>query len=184
MHQGEHTYLTALQLKNKIQLETMDLNLQIATARGRKEIWFQRWDLASPWMHGADYTRQGRLNWIFNKHRVLNSLVLELHTISSSCCPQLMSPELKWQPKSNCGLGSTHLSLIICWLGWAATCHKTWLWFSLVRKQIWKPLKEKSVWIVMCSLAFHSLLFRLCVCVFVCTLRCCYSTNQSKCCLL
>lgn len=40
--------------------------LKSATAHGRKEIWFQRWDLASLRMHSENCTR----NWIFNKCRV------------------------------------------------------------------------------------------------------------------
>lgn len=61
MHQQEHTDLNALRLKSKIQLETIDLNLQHVTAHSREDIWFQRWHLGSPWMYSAHYT--GTEDW-------------------------------------------------------------------------------------------------------------------------
>lgn len=170
VHQQKYTYLNALQLKREIQLETMDLDLQRAKACSREKIWLQKCDLASWWMQDANGISK-RLNWVFNEHRVLNPLALELHTLMPSCCPQLMLPELS-DSQSVAGIWEIILEGIL-WLGWAAACCRTWLWFSLIRIQIWKPFKEKSVWIVMFFLASHSLLFHLYVC-------CCFSTNQSK----
>lgn len=95
-------------------------------------------------------------------YRVLNPLALELHSLPPNCCLQLMLPELS-DSQSVAGVWEVILEGIL-WLGWAAACCRTWLWFSLIRIQIWKPFKEKSVWIVMFFLAFHSLLFHLCVC--------------------
>lgn len=97
MHQQEQTYLSALQLK---QNSVGNNRLKSATAHGRKEIWFPRWDLAS--LRDASVHKGG---FLISVELVLSSLVTWIATISPSCCLQLMSPELKWHSKCNCGLG-------------------------------------------------------------------------------
>ena len=90
MHQQEQTYLNALQLKNNIQLETIDLNLQQHMAERKFDFKGEIWQACECTLQ----TAQG-IGFLISVELVLNSLVLELHTISPSCCPQLISPELK-----------------------------------------------------------------------------------------
>ena len=90
MHQQEQTYLNALLLKNKIQLETIDLNLQQHMAERKFDFKGEIWQACECTLQ----TAQG-IGFLISVELVLNSLVLELHTISPSCCPQLISPELK-----------------------------------------------------------------------------------------
>lgn len=90
MHQQEQTYLNALQLKNKIQLETIDLNLQQHMAERKFDFKGEIWQACECILQ----TAQG-IGFLISVELVLSSLLHELHTISPSCCLQLMSPELK-----------------------------------------------------------------------------------------
>lgn len=104
--------------------------LKSATAHGRKEIWFQRWDLVSLWMHSANCTR----NWIFNKRRVSSEFSCSWIAYHLT---QLLSPanitRAEVTAKVWLWLGN-HLGLIL-WLCWAATCHNTWLLLALLENK-------------------------------------------------